>query len=301
MNDCYRRRASRRQQNKTARGGQRSGPSEAPGKIRAVQAHLAALADGEQLPGQTPEPPDLSTFVASLSSAWCGGEVRPTFSIEAKPRYLRSLQSVVQRDVVQAHQKTPLVVAQSGAQILPSAPAETVPERPQLIYAERGTRAFHALNMVWPLVCWRLERSPNITSAQLFEELCAQFPGRFHPWQDRRLMKRVKAWRQEARARGVVIGPRKHRYPAKRTPGRNRAPQSCTAHWTEMVQWLEEHPDSTGVELLTEFQARYPGSYNRSHLRTLRRRLGVWRRQTIQRLICEMKGLTQDVSVKAAQ
>jgi hypothetical protein len=270
-------------------------------EIRAVQAHLAALADGEQLPSPTPEPPDLSTFVASLSSAWRGGEVRPTFSIEAKPRYLRSLQSVVQRDVVQTHQKTSLVVAQSGARILPSAPAETVPERPQLIYAERGTRAFHALNMVWPLVCWRLERSPNITSAQLFEELCAQFPGRFHPWQDRRLMKRVKAWRQEARARGVVIGPRKHRYPAKRTPGRSRAPQSCTAHWTEMVQWLEEHPDSTGVELLTELQARYPGSYNRSHLRTLRRRLGVWRRQTIQRLICEMKGLTQDVSVKAVE
>jgi hypothetical protein len=120
-----------------------------------------------------------------------------------------------------------------------------------VVIAERGTRAFHALNMVWPLVCWRLERSPNITSTQLFEELCAQFPGRFHPWQDRRLMKRVKAWRQEARARGVVIGPRKHRYPAKRARGCSRAPQSCTAHWTEMVQWLEEHPDTTGVELLT--------------------------------------------------
>ena len=114
-------------------------------------------------------------------------------------------------------------------------------------------------------------------------------------------MKRVKAWRQEARARGVVIGPRKHRYPAKRARGRSRAPQSCTAHWTEMVQWLEEHPDTTGVELLTEFQARYPGSYNRSHLRTLRRRLGVWRRETIQRLICEMKGQTQDVSVNGAE
>ena len=250
-------------------------------EIRAVQAHLAALADGEQLPSPTHEPPDLSAFVASLSSAWRGGEVRPTFSIEAKPRYLRSLQGVVQRDVVQTHQKTPTVVAQSAAQILPSAPTETAPERPQLIYAERGTRAFHALNMVWPLICWRLERSPNITSTQLFEELCVQFPGRFHPWQDRRLMKRVKAWRQEARARGVVIGPRKHRYPAKRARGRSRAPQSCAAHWTEMVQWLEEHPDTTGAELLTEFQARYPGSYNRSHLRTLRRRLGVWRRQTI--------------------
>jgi hypothetical protein len=270
-------------------------------EIRTVQAHLVALADGEHLPGPTPEPPDLSAFVASLSSAWRGGEVRPTFSIEAKPRYLRSLQGIVHGDLAQTDKKTSVVVTQSAAPIPPIAPTETASERPQLIYAERGTRAFHALNMVWPLVCWRLERTPNITSTQLFEELCTQFPGRFLPWQDRRLMKRVKAWREDARARGIVIGPRKHRYPARRARGRGRRPQSCTAHWAEMVQWLEEHPDSTGVELLIEFQARYPGCYNRSHLRTLRRRLGVWCRQTIQRLICEMKGLTQDVSVNAAQ
>jgi hypothetical protein len=43
---------------------------------------------------------------------------------------------------------------------------------------------------------------PNITSTQLFEELCIQFPGHFHAWQVRCLMKRVKAWRQDARARG---------------------------------------------------------------------------------------------------
>ncbi len=193
-------------------------------EIRAVQAHLAALADGEQLPTPTHAPPDLSAFVASLSNAWRGGEVRPTFSIEAKPRYLRSLQGVIQRAVAQTQEKTPAVISQPAAVILPSAPTEKAPERPQLIYAERGTRAFHALNMVWPLVCWRLERTPNITSTQLFEELCAQFPGRFHPWQDRRLMKRVRAWRAEASARGVVIGPRKHRYPAKRAPGGGRGP-----------------------------------------------------------------------------
>jgi len=119
-------------------------------------------------------------------------------------------QGVIQRDVVQTQEKPPVIVTQPPALILPPAPTEKEPERPRLIYAEPGTRAFHALNMVWPLVCWRLERTPNITSTQLFEELCAQFPGRFHPWQDRRLMKRVKAWREKARARGVVIGPRKH-------------------------------------------------------------------------------------------
>jgi hypothetical protein len=49
------------------------------------------------------------------------------------------------------------------------------------------------------------------------------------------------------------------------------------------------------VELLTEFQARYPGLYSSSHLRTMRRRLQVWRRQAIQRLICEMQDFTQHV------
>ena len=50
-------------------------------EIRAMQAHLVALADGGEVPIATPEPPDLSGFVASLSSAWRAGEVRPTFSV----------------------------------------------------------------------------------------------------------------------------------------------------------------------------------------------------------------------------
>jgi len=56
-------------------------------EMRAVQAHLAALADGETLPPSSAEPPNLAAFVASLSSAWHAGEIRPTFSTEAKPRY----------------------------------------------------------------------------------------------------------------------------------------------------------------------------------------------------------------------
>jgi hypothetical protein len=185
---------------------------------------------------------------------------------------------VVQRDVVQIDTKGPAVVTQSPAQIPLSASPEKAPERPQLIYAERGTRAFHALHMVWPLVCWRLERCPNITSAQLFEELCAQFPGRFHPWHDRRLMKRVKAWRRDARARGVVIGPRKHRYPTKRARGQRVYPDRLKDHWPEMLKCLEDRPDQTAKELLVEFQMRYPGFYNASNLRTLRRRVQEWRR-----------------------
>jgi hypothetical protein len=62
-----------------------------------------------------------------------------------------------------------------------------------------------------------------------------------------------------------------------------------------MAQCLEARPDQSAVELLIEFQARYPGHYSRSHLRTLRRRLQVWRREAIQRLISKMQDHTQDV------
>ena len=151
--------------------------------------------------------------------------------------------------------------------------------------------------MIWPLVCRRLEGCPNISSAQLFDELCIQFPGRFHPKHlTRHLEKRVKQWRQDAGARGVVIPPRKNRRFSNKPRGRAPVPYSCVAHLTEMHQWLEEHPDQTAKELLIEFQARYPGIYRRSHLRTLRKRVQVWRREAIQRLIFELQEHTQDVS-----
>jgi hypothetical protein len=75
----------------------------------------------------------------------------------------------------------------------------------------------------------------------------------------------VKQWRQDARARGVVIARPKYRHFSNNPRGRGPGPQSCTAHWAEMIQWLEAHPDQAAVELLTEFQARYPGCYTRSH------------------------------------
>jgi len=58
-------------------------------------------------------------------------------------------------------------------------PAEKTPERPQVIYAGHGNAKWHAITMVWPIVCRRLEEFPNINSTQLFEELCRQFPGAF--------------------------------------------------------------------------------------------------------------------------
>lgn len=65
-----------------------------------MQGYLAALADGEAPPPMTSEPPNLAAFVASLSSAWRASEIRPTFSSEAKPRYLRSLQKISPRPLI---------------------------------------------------------------------------------------------------------------------------------------------------------------------------------------------------------
>lgn len=217
-------------------------------EIRAVQAHLVALADGDELPGGTPDPPDLSAFIASLSSPWRIGENRPTFSVEAKPRYLRSLQIVARKE--QPTVPTP------DARPSPPLTSPALPERPQVVYAARRSAKYHAMRMVWPLVCRRLEGFPSINAAQLFEELCLQFPGRFGRWQYARFLKPVNTWREDARARGVVIGPRKQRRLTNRPRGRRT--DLFRPHWPEMLQCLEAQPDQTSLELLIEFQARYP-------------------------------------------
>jgi len=208
---------------------------------------------------------------------------------------------MVQPDLRQMPKKAPPLATTAPSlgpptQTPPPISAKPLTERPTLIYATPGRPVYHAFTMIWPLVCRRLEGCPSITTAQLFDELCVQFPGRFHPKHVNRLAKRVKQWRQDARARGVVIPPTKYRRFSNKPRGRSPVPYSCTAHWPEMTQWLEDHPDQTAVELLTEFQARYPGLYRRSHLRTLRRRVQVWRREAIHRLIFELREHSRDVS-----
>lgn len=263
-------------------------------EMRAVQAHLTALADGEIPPSSTPEPPDLAAFVASLSSAWRSGEVRPTFSIAAKPRYLRSLQSVTRADAAPA--RTPAHTMELQPQAPPPAPVVKALERPQLIYAGAGKGSFRALKAVWPIACRRLEGCPNINSSQLFEELCLQFPGRFNPYQRKTLTKRVKVWRQDARARGVVIDHIKWR-DLNHKP-RGIRPDPFKAHWSEILECLEARPDQTALELLLEFRARYPERYTLRQHSTMQRRLRAWRREAVKRLICDSKGLTQNVAAE---
>jgi hypothetical protein len=64
-------------------------------EVRAMQSHLVALADGGKPQISGSQEPDLSSFLASLSSAWRSGEVRPTHAAEVKARYLRPIRTVV--------------------------------------------------------------------------------------------------------------------------------------------------------------------------------------------------------------
>lgn len=247
-------------------------------EIRAMQAHLIALANGETPPSMTPDPPDLSAFISSLSSAWRAGEIRPTFSAEAKPRYLRGLQSLRPQAAASIPDARPATPA-------PAVAVAKVPERPQITYAAAGAANYRAVRSAWPLICRRLEEFPNINSTQLFEELCVQFPGRFTQQQYRSLNRRIKRWRQYARARGVVIEHLKHRRLTAKPRGR-RADQ-FKDHWADMVRYLEAQPDRTALELLVEFQARYPDRYHLRNLSALQRRVRVWRREAAERLICD--------------
>jgi hypothetical protein len=98
-------------------------------EMRALQAHLTALADGEIPPGTTPEPPDLASFMAGLSSAWRAGEIRPTFSVAAKPRYLRGLQSVARSNAA----SRPASAAALTANSHPLAPPAASPAQVKIV------------------------------------------------------------------------------------------------------------------------------------------------------------------------
>jgi integrase-like protein len=274
-------------------------------EMRAMQSHLVVLAEGGTPSVLSTDQPDLSAFLASLSSAWRSGEVRPTHSVEAKPRYLRRIQTLVHRDAVTPRQIAP----PSEAKVVTmGAPPVVSPDRPPVPkldpeverqceiqrkeLARLHIQRRHAFTLIWPLVCRRLESRPNINASELFDELRAQYPGRFHGGQLNAFIHRVRLWRDDARARGVMIGKRTHR---NTKPRARRRPDPFQAHWVEMLQRLDADPDQTALELLIDFQARYPDRYNSQHLRTLQRRLKIWRREAVQRLICEMQGFTTNV------
>ena len=274
-------------------------------EVRAMQSHMVVLAEGGNPQASSTPEPNLSAFLAGLSSAWRAGEVRPTHSADAKPRYLRRLRNIVHPDTVTPRQVAappqPKVVQMEAQPVVtpdrPSAPKldpeiERQCELQRQEFARRHIQRKHAFTLIWPLVCRRLESRPNINATELFDELRAQYPGRFHCGQLNAFIHRVRLWREDARARGVVIGKRSYRNAASRA---RRRPDPFQGHWAEMLKCLEADPDQTALQLLIDFQARYPDRYGDRHLRTLQRRLKVWRHEAVQRLICEMQGFTKNV------
>jgi len=50
---------------------------------------------------------------------------------------------------------------------------------------------------------------------------------------------------------------------------------------TEIYKWLENNPERIAKSLLVELQSRYPGQYKDNQLRTLQRRVQIWRAKAI--------------------
>jgi hypothetical protein len=98
--------------------------------------------------------------------------------------------------------------------------------------------------LVWPLIERWLEGRPNLNASELLDELRVQYPGRFHLGQLAALTRRVNLWREDARARGVVIGKRSHRISGPPRTWRTRA-DPFEAHWPELCEWLLTDPDQT--------------------------------------------------------
>jgi hypothetical protein len=126
-------------------------------EIREAQRMLTQLevgAGNAEAPQSTPE---LSGFVASLSTVWRDGEVRPT------------------------HRKR-----------------------------SNGPRTYRTrvdpYEAVWPQVQQWLNEQPDANAKDLFLRLQASMPGAFPPGQLRTLQRRVKMWRSEI-ARQLVLGP----------------------------------------------------------------------------------------------
>jgi hypothetical protein len=75
-------------------------------------------------------------------------------------------------------------------------------------------------------------------------------------------------------------------------------PDPFKAHWSEVLECLEARPDQTALELLLEFHVYCPERYTLRQLATMQRRLRVWRREAVKRLICDSKEVTQDVAAE---
>lgn len=273
-------------------------------EVRAAQSQLAGLAAGGSLEPPRKGEPDLVRFLANLSTAWREGEVRPTHtasapSVPPQPRRVVLSTVMVRPAPAPPMAAAPLPVVQAPT---PTAPplktdASTTPPnllRPPLAFARRKIRP-HAFVMVWPQVTRWLDACPNMSAAMIFEQLQALYPGRFAPGQCAALQRRVRAWREVAVARGVVIGRRMYRKSPTRVWHRTRK-DPFEKDWPEICQLLDADPDQNGKELFVQLCAKYPGRYADGQLRTLQRRLKAWRTEAVRKLVFDLQ--TQPLAVQ---
>ena len=75
-------------------------------------------------------------------------------------------------------------------------------------------------------------------------------------------------------------GPAGYRKPLGPRTWRTRA-DPFAAVWDELAAALTARPERTAKDLLRELQARYPGQYADSVLRTLQHRVKAWRASVI--------------------
>ena len=272
-------------------------------EIRTMQSHLVVMADGGQPYEASAGELNLATFLAGLSSAWRAGEIRPTHLQESSPpRYLRRIQIVPPPPLVSAAGEPKV----ASVLLVPSEPVKSAEQASRCATVANATRPNPispnaavaplvaavprrikrplAFKMIWPDICRRLEARPNINGSELFDQLCAEYPGRYAPGQSNALLRVVKIWRTAAVARGIVIGPLSYRKSNRPRNYRTRC-DPFEMHWPEICQLLDSNPDQTGLELFAEFQLRYPGQYQAGQLRTLQRRLQIWRKQAARRLV----------------
>jgi hypothetical protein len=137
---------------------------------------------------------------------------------------------------------------------------------------------------------FKLNNPDDGTPIREMFELADGLVSRWHRGQRASFTIRVTQWRKDAVARGIEIGPLKYRQ--SKIPRGRRRPDPFQEHWADILKLLEEDPDQTAQELMTKIIICYPSSYSCKHLRTLQRRLKIWRKDCVEQLIFEMEGET---------
>lgn len=80
------------------------------------------------------------------------------------------------------------------------------------------------------------------------------------------------------------VRPTHRAAPKARRDWRTRA-DPFEAVWPQVLRWLEAKPDRTAIDLLTALQAERPGAFLDTQVRTLQRRVKVWRSARARELV----------------